>query len=324
MDTPRRSLLANLETSRLIVGAAPPGGLGSALAELACEEVWASTRLAGSPFDRVEVDALTRRGIAVGGHPLEWYVRVADYARAARFVRESPSSTGRRGLLMMEELVTLHALATRRTSERPGRLRATTLPQFPSGMIASPAWLIPQALSAFVERVHGGYADASVLDWIAHARYERIQPFPDANGRVGRLLMNLLLKRCGYVPFVYRSRDAATYLSALRAAASRDTAPLTRVLAHSLARSYAFLAAALPEHEGAKPLSEFATGARLAALYKAAQRNRLRAFRHNGRLMTTAAWIEAYEGHHAHKVIDAEAHGTPLAKARAWAQASLR
>jgi hypothetical protein len=297
------SLVAELEASRAAVRAASPGLLRPALAALDAEEVWTSMRLAGSPLEREASDALVRRNVAIGGHPLEAYNRVADYAAAARFVRESPSSSRRRGYLTLDEVVTLHALATRRTSERPGRLRQATLPQFPGGMVASPAWLIPQTLGTFVERLHGGPpgggvpGDASALVWSAdaHARFERIHPFPDANGRVGRLLMNLLLRRCGYVPFVFRSRDAAPYVDALRAADSRDPAPLAELLARSLARSYAFLAAALPAQDEAKPLSAFARGARRAALYKAAQRNRLRAFRSGGRLLTTAAWIAAYE-----------------------------
>jgi hypothetical protein len=81
----------------------------------------------------------------------------------------------------------------------------------------------------------------------------------------------------------------------LRAADSRDALPLGRLLATSLARSYAFLAAALPAHGDARPLSAFARGARRAALYKAAQRHRLRAFRSDGRLLTTAAWIAEYD-----------------------------
>jgi Fic family protein len=291
-------LIADLDAARQNIRDAAPGLLRVASADLDAEEVWTSMRLAGSTLERDAMDALVRRNVAIGGHPLEAYVRASDYARAARFVRESPSSSRRRGYLSVEEVVALHALATRRTSDRPGRLRETTLNQFPGGMVATPAWLIPQTLATFVERLHAGPpANAPVLVWIAeaHARYERIHPFPDANGRVGRLLMNLLLKRCGYVPFVYRARDAAAYLAALRAADSRDALPLGRLLATSLARSYAFLAAALPAHGDARPLSAFARGARRAALYKAAQRHRLRAFRSDGRLLTTAAWIAEYD-----------------------------
>jgi hypothetical protein len=108
------------------------------------------------------------------------------------------------------------------------------------------------------------------------------------------LLINLLLKRCGYLPFIVRARAGEAYLAALRAADSRDIWPLALVIGKSLARSYAFLGAAVPDAGEARPLSEFASGARLAALYKAAQRGRLRAFRRDGRLLTTAAWIAAY------------------------------
>lgn len=46
---------------------------------------------------------------------------------------------------------------------------------------------------------------------IAHACFETIHPFPDGNGRVGRLLMPLMMAREGYVPLY-----TAGYLSAHR------------------------------------------------------------------------------------------------------------
>jgi len=300
MDTQREfaKTAAALEASRAMLAGAPPTALRGALAAMWAEEIWTSTRLAGSPLERAESDAIVRNDRALGGHRLDAYLRVADYARATRFVREAPSTTRRRGYLAADEPIALHTIATRRTGSRPGGLREATLPAFPGGMVPSPAWLIPQALTALVERTRlGPPPGTSAIVWIAdtHARYERIHPFADANGRVGRLLVNLLLQRCGYIPFVVRPRDATGYLRALRAADARSPWPLAIVIARSLAQSYASLTAALLEGSEAMPLSALASGARREALYKAAQRGRLRTFRRGGRLMTTPSWIEQYD-----------------------------
>ena len=40
-------------------------------------------------------------------------------------------------------------------------------------------------------------------------------PFPDGNGRTGRLLLNLVLVRIGYAPTIVYERDRAEYLKAL-------------------------------------------------------------------------------------------------------------
>lgn len=50
----------------------------------------------------------------------------------------------------------------------------------------------------------------------AHRRFVAIHPFNDGNGRVGRLLMNLILIRAGYPPIAIRPEDRLAYIRALQ------------------------------------------------------------------------------------------------------------
>jgi hypothetical protein len=67
-----------------------------------------------------------------------------------------------------------------------------------------------------------------------HARFERIHPFRDGNGRVGRLATNLLLVRHGYPPVVIYKRDRTRYLNALRRADRGDPGPLAEIFARAV------------------------------------------------------------------------------------------
>ena len=262
------------------------------------DEVFCSMRLAGTALARPDVEALVRRGVAVGGHKLAAYIAVEDYAAAARYIQAAFMPNRRHRFISVEEIAGLHLRIARRTAARPGSLREVSLRPFPSGMVPPPAWLIPQALTAYVERFRPGPSEgSSVLEWIAdaHARFERIQPFESANGRVGRALVNLLLKRTGFLPFIVRPGDAAKYDAALQAADSRDLRPLAALLERSLSRSYALVSAGRLEAAEIRPVSDFATGKDRAALYKAAQRGRLRSFRRDGRLYTSSRWIADYK-----------------------------
>jgi len=266
--------------------------------ELWTDEIWASTSLAGSPLRREEVSALLGRGLAIGDRPLEAYVLVADYGAAARFVRAAPGVARGRPYLREQEIVELHALATRRAAEaRPGTWRTRTLPPFPSGMIVPPPWLVPREIAAFVERhVAGPPAGTSPVAWVAaaHARFERIHPFATANGRVGRLLVNLLLRRLGLPPLIIAPRAGRRYLAALRRADARDPWPLAELFARSLLASVARLSAAHPASAALAPLADLAGAEERAALYKAAQRGRLLALRRGGTLLSTPAWVAEY------------------------------
>ncbi len=50
-----------------------------------------------------------------------------------------------------------------------------------------------------------------------HAKFERIHPFEDGNGRVGRVLMNAILLENGYPPLIIRKTMRQSYFSALEA-----------------------------------------------------------------------------------------------------------
>ncbi len=48
-----------------------------------------------------------------------------------------------------------------------------------------------------------------------HSRFERIHPFEDGNGRVGRILFNSYLLQLGYMPVVFFSDNHSAYCNAL-------------------------------------------------------------------------------------------------------------
>src|SRR5438045_6558019 len=47
-------------------------------------------------------------------------------------------------------------------------------------------------------------------------RFMEIFPFSDLSGKVGRMMMNLILIRSGYMPLVIHSMDRESYYDALR------------------------------------------------------------------------------------------------------------
>lgn len=61
---------------------------------------------------------------------------------------------------------------------------------------------VPAAMSALIENYNSLEKPAfdDVLDF--HYRFERIHPFQDGNGRVGRLILFKECLRCGFVPFI--------------------------------------------------------------------------------------------------------------------------
>ena len=61
-----------------------------------------------------------------------------------------------------------------------------------------------------------------VLASLFHHKFEKIHPFMDGNGRVGRMILNYLLLQDNYPPLIIRKKFRNEYLEAMRVTDKRD------------------------------------------------------------------------------------------------------
>ena len=85
---------------------------------------------------------------------------------------------------------------------------------------ASPSetpFLVQQLVDNLEYRLENAATDEEKLERIldAHIQFERIHPFPDGNGRTGRVIMNYSLLQEGFPPLIIEKETKATYIELL-------------------------------------------------------------------------------------------------------------
>jgi len=296
------------------------GGLPS---PVEAEDIWGdiwhqeahnSTAIEGNTLVLREVELLLSEGRAVGNKQLAEYLEVRGYADAAQWVYKhglEPGEWTTGELITMTELRYVHRLAIAKVwevaphsdateQEGPGSFRRHGNKPFGAGM-QPPVWTeVPALMNDWVKHACAlPSADEPLPEAVAemHAEFERIHPFLDGNGRVGRLVTNLLLIRLGYPPAIIRKGERARYLQNLRRADAGDSGPLGEFLARAVTDTLMrFIVPAVAGPARLVPLAALADH-RLSvrALRTAAERGRLRAQRdERGQWRSSSLWVEEY------------------------------
>lgn len=281
------------------------------------EEAHHSTAIEGNTLVLKQVEILLAEGRAVGSKELREYNEVKGYADAADWVYQQATGQGdyAEGLLTKTELRRIHTMALTPVwdvaphpdaspREGPGSFREHEINAFPGGMTPVTWPQVPAEIDAWVRDVRKlkpfpGTALETLPEQLAelHARFERIHPFLDGNGRTGRLVLNLTLVRLGCPPAIIYKRDRPRYLRALRRADAGDTGELGELLARAvLDNLYRFVVPAVAGPARLVPLAALADDRITpAALRTAAKRGRLQAVRGaDGQWRSSRNWVDEY------------------------------
>ena len=177
--------------------------------------VYETTALEGNSHTLDETRTIVQDRVTVGGKLLRERFEVVNIHRALIWLEDfiaSGKPTSEETILELHAIVMDRILDNDAGAYRHQSARIVGSPHIP------PNWMtVPTAMRGLIERLAQGPENEDPITFAAraHIEFSRIHPFTGGNGRVGRLLVNLVLMRFGYLPAMYRLAERTEYISAL-------------------------------------------------------------------------------------------------------------
>ncbi len=227
-----------------------------------------SNAIEGNTLTLHETQMVVDYGMTVGGHSLREYQEAANHAHAYDYVISLIRGEQKDTLITPEVILTLHRLVMTSILDegQAGQWRVVPVSIRGSNMTPPPARDVPRRMSEWVEWVNGPQGrqyEPITRAAIAHHGFEAVHPYVDGNGRVGRLLLNLMLMREGYPHALVLKDWRIRYIHGLNEANTGQYGPLVNVIGQAVEACLDFYldacaTTATPEEEDYLPLSDLA------------------------------------------------------------------
>ena len=239
------------------------------------KNIYHSNAIEGNALAVGETREVVEHGLTITGKPLKDQAEARNLSHALDFLEELASSSTP---ITEHDLRQLHALVLHEITEEAGAYRSSAVSI--SGSDYSPPG--PESVPAQMEDFGRWLSDVSVagdtafagvsgllVAAAAHTWFVTVHPFIDGNGRVARLLLNLMLIRHGYPIAIITKEDRLRYYDALELSQASDLTPFIVLLTECIEESLEEYEAAAEEQ---REQSEWA--ASLAAKFTQPERIR--------------------------------------------------
>ncbi len=178
------------------------------------QHIYHSTGIEGNRLSLRETEVVLLEGIELGDKPLSDQLEVKDLAAAFHFLEECAQQTEPLREIDVREM---HRLTVgQKADAEPGSYRRAGVVITGSDLKPPEPLAVPGLMQQLVDWINRPKRlDTFAFAVVAHHKMTAIHPFMDGNGRVARLLMNLILLKAGYPVVNVRREDRPRYYEAL-------------------------------------------------------------------------------------------------------------
>lgn len=192
-----------------------------------------SNALEGNSLTLKDVSMVMFENISLRGKDLREIYETRNSREVVELIMKNKFSLSEKDILKM------HQLLVKDTDVNPG------YKQFPNiilgrQMETTPPENVPPEMDTLLRWYAQNYGRMHPLKLAAifHGRFERIHPFEDGNGRVGRFLINVILIKNRYPPLIIRKSQRVSYLKSLANFDSGYSGTLERFIMEKYKETY--------------------------------------------------------------------------------------
>ena len=159
---------------------------------------YSSNALEGNSLTETETKVVLEDGLTIGGKPLRDHLEAVGHSRAYDFM----VSLIKQNLFTEQDVLALHRLFYRQIDEKQAGCYRRQRVLISGSQYAVPDWpVIPKLVKEWLQGLHEQEKKLHPVEFAAevHKDFVFIHPFIDGNGRVARLLTNLILLQAGYL-----------------------------------------------------------------------------------------------------------------------------
>ncbi len=217
----------------------PPSAVKKLQERLNIEMTYNSNAIEGNSLTLKETFLVINEGITVKGKPLKDHLEAKDHNDALEFLYDLVKN-GKRHTISERLIRNLHQIIMQETDkEWAGRYRSANVIIGGADHIPPDALYVPQKMQELIDWLTKNKKGFHIIELasILHHKIAHIHPFFDGNGRVARIIMNLLLMQRGFPLTIILKNDRKKYYNVLSRADVGDYVPLVRFIAQSVERS---------------------------------------------------------------------------------------
>ncbi len=222
---------------------------------LELEMTYNSNAIEGNSLSLKETFWVIQEGITVKGKPLKDHLEATNHKEALDYLYDTVEHH-KKTTLSEHFIKNIHQLITQNIEkEWAGKYRNASVMIAGAKHKPPSAIEVPQLMEDMIKwlkknerRLH-----PVELATLLHYKLVHIHPFFDGNGRVARLIMNVIILKAGYPLAIILKNDRKKYYRVLQKADEGDYEPLIRFIAQSVDRTLTiYLDALTPAHKKKK------------------------------------------------------------------------